>query len=120
MHHTHTHTHIHTHTHAHTLLGNCKHSLSHTHTHTYIYTHNSHTLTHTPLSHQLFDLIRSERPSALEKVVPISGDCGEPGLGVGESDQELLAENVSVIFHLAATIKFDEPIRSVEGILPHF
>ena len=60
---------------------------------------------------QLFDLVRSERPAALEKVVPISGDCGEPGLGIGESDLQLLSENVSIIFHLAATIKFDEPLR---------
>ena len=73
----------------------------------------SHTHTHTL---QLFDLIRSERPAALEKVVPISGDCWEPGLGIGESDQQLLAENVSIIFHLAATIKFDEPIRSVKAL----
>ena len=62
---------------------------------------------------QLFERIRSERPSALEKVVPISGDCGEPGLGIGESDQQLLADSVSIIFHLAATIKFDAPLRSV-------
>lgn len=76
-------------------------------------------LTHTH-TYQLFDLIRSERPSALEKVVPISGDCGEPGLGIGESDRELLAENVSVIFHLAATIKFDEPLRSVKATVISF
>ena len=60
-------------------------------------------------------MIRSERPSALEKVVPISGDCGEPGLGIGESDQQQLTENVSIIFHLAATIKFDAPLRSVKA-----
>ena len=47
-------------------------------------------------------------------MIPISGDCGDPGLGIGESDRDLLAENVSVIFHLAATIKFDEPLRSVK------
>ena len=32
-------------------------------------------------------------------------------MGIGESDLQLMTENVSVIFHLAATIKFDEPLR---------
>ena len=34
------------------------------------------------------------------------------GLGLGEEDMKVLTENVSVVFHLAATIKFDAPLRS--------
>ena len=60
---------------------------------------------------QLFDKVRSDNPAALSKVVPILGDITEPGLGIGETDLELLEENVSIVFHLAATIKFDAPIR---------
>ena len=60
---------------------------------------------------QLFDKVRSDNPAALSKVVPILGDITEPGLGIGETDLELLKENVSIVFHLAATIKFDAPIR---------
>ena len=70
----------------------------------------AHTHTHTH-TRQLFDKVRSENPAALGKVVPILGDITEPGLGIGEADLELLKENVSIVFHLAATIKFDAPLR---------
>ena len=35
----------------------------------------------------------------------------EPDMGLSEEDTQLLVENVAVVFHLAATIRFDEPIR---------
>ena len=47
----------------------------------------------------------------MEKIVPIMGDISEPGLGIKEEDVKLLMENVAVVFHLAATIKFTAPLR---------
>ena len=49
----------------------------------------------------------------LDKVVPIIGNISEPMLGIGEEDVKLLSENVSVVFHLAATVKFDAPVRYI-------
>ena len=63
------------------------------------------------ISLQLFDSIRESCPEALDKVVPISGDISEPNLGIGDEDAKLMADNVSVVFHLAATVKFDAPLR---------
>lgn len=63
------------------------------------------------LGSQCFDAVRESCPETLDKVVPISGDISEPNLGVGDEDAKLLSENVSVVFHLAATVKFDAPIR---------
>jgi len=34
-----------------------------------------------------------------------------PGLGISKSDVRILAENVSVVFHSAATVRFDEPLQ---------
>ena len=59
----------------------------------------------------MFDTLRSNQPEVLDKVVPVVGDIAGPGLGLGEEDLQLLVENVEVVFHLAATIRFDAPIR---------
>ena len=60
---------------------------------------------------QLFDQIRNTTPEVLEKLVAVEGDIMEPGLGISEEDTELLATCVSVVFHAAATVKFDEAIK---------
>jgi fatty acyl-CoA reductase len=39
------------------------------------------------------------------------GDITEPALGIRPSDQQLLAQTVSVVFHSAATVKFDEALK---------
>ncbi|EEB14253.1 male sterility domain-containing protein, putative [Pediculus humanus corporis] len=59
----------------------------------------------------LFDKLRKERPAELHKIVPIMGDITEPELGISQSDQNLLIKTVSVVFHSAATVKFDEALK---------
>lgn len=41
----------------------------------------------------------------------ISGDCTLPDLGLSEEDKKLLAAEVSIIYHFAATIRFDESLK---------
>lgn len=50
------------------------------------------------------------------KVAPISGDCLKPNLGISESDRNLLQEEVSIVFHVAATVRFDAPLRDAAYI----
>ncbi|KAL0858675.1 hypothetical protein ABMA27_011167 [Loxostege sticticalis] len=58
---------------------------------------------------QVFDNIRQSNPSQLDKMVIVSGDITKPELGLsGESIAEL--RNVSIVFHSAATLKFDEAL----------
>lgn len=45
------------------------------------------------------------------KIVPVAGDVTEPELGISEEDQNLLIHCVSVVFHSAATVKFDEALK---------
>lgn len=33
------------------------------------------------------------------------------GLGINTEDQQLLINEVSIIFHLAATVRFDDPLK---------
>ena len=47
----------------------------------------------------------------MNKLVPVSGDITLPGLGLSPSDVKMLTDNVSVVFHSAATVKFDEELK---------
>ncbi|CAH0402959.1 unnamed protein product [Chilo suppressalis] len=59
---------------------------------------------------QLFDVLRGKNPKQLEKLNLIPGDITRPNLGLNETSVAEL-HNVSVVFHLAATIKFNEQLE---------
>ncbi|XP_059487923.1 putative fatty acyl-CoA reductase CG5065 [Neocloeon triangulifer] len=63
------------------------------------------------LNAQIFDGLRKEQPDALSKLIVVAGDITQPELGISAADQRLLTENVSVVFHSAATVKFDEALK---------
>ncbi|KAJ8938151.1 hypothetical protein NQ318_007011, partial [Aromia moschata] len=46
-----------------------------------------------------------------EKIVPVVGDVSIDGLGLKESDIDLLINNVSVVFHMAATLKLEAKLK---------
>lgn len=41
----------------------------------------------------------------------ISGDISTTALGISESDLCLLKDKVNIVFHTAATVKFDEDLK---------
>ncbi|XP_015117036.1 putative fatty acyl-CoA reductase CG5065 [Diachasma alloeum] len=59
----------------------------------------------------VFDRIKSECPSAVNKVIAVSGDVSLPNLGLSEKDCLMLTQRVNVVFHSAATVRFDEPLK---------
>lgn len=63
------------------------------------------------LNSPLFDRIRNENPGNLKKVIPINGDITLNELGISEIDQITICQEVSIVFHSAATVKFDEKIK---------
>ncbi|KAI6187818.1 Fatty acyl-CoA reductase [Aphelenchoides besseyi] len=63
------------------------------------------------LQSPIFQRIREKDDELLKKLVPISGDLMEEGLGLSPADEKLLCETVSIVFHCAATVKFDEVLR---------
>lgn len=60
--------------------------------------------------HQLFEKLKRLNPSALSKLVPMYGDCMQLRLGMSPEDIQRL-RNVSVVFHLAASVRFDDPLK---------
>jgi len=59
----------------------------------------------------LFKRLKEVNPSCFKKVVAITGDITLPRLGMSNEDIATIIEKVSVIFHAAATIRFDEELR---------
>ncbi|KXJ73600.1 hypothetical protein RP20_CCG015450 [Aedes albopictus] len=63
------------------------------------------------LKHLVFDRIRETNRSQLDKVKLIRGDILSEGLEISESDRALLSENVEIIFHCAANVRFDQELK---------
>jgi fatty acyl-CoA reductase len=59
---------------------------------------------------QIFDEIKFKDPNLLKKLKIIDGDCMKKNLGISEEDEEKL-QSVSVIFHVAASTRFDDPLK---------
>lgn len=49
----------------------------------------------------------------------VAGDCSIAGLGLDLNDRQTLVSNISIIFHAAATIKFDESLKLAVDINVH-
>lgn len=45
------------------------------------------------------------------KCKAVAGDVSEFNLGLSEENRKMLSENVQLIYHCAATIRFDEPLK---------
>ncbi|XP_053622062.1 fatty acyl-CoA reductase wat-like [Plodia interpunctella] len=60
----------------------------------------------------VFDLLKEQHPKFRHKVVVVPADCEVAGLGLTLTDRQMLTEKVNIIFHSAATVKFDEHLRA--------
>ncbi|XP_064076069.1 fatty acyl-CoA reductase 1 [Vanessa tameamea] len=66
------------------------------------------------LNDALFEKLRKMRGSIeplLEKLQIISGDASAPDLAISHDDRELIIDNVNIVIHAAATIRFDEELK---------
>jgi fatty acyl-CoA reductase len=63
------------------------------------------------LDEPLFDNLRRDQPDFTRKVHAVPGDVVEEGLGLQDDQRSFLEENIHVVFHSAATVRFDEPLR---------
>jgi alcohol-forming fatty acyl-CoA reductase len=59
---------------------------------------------------KLFDVLREENPKALDKLIAIRGNVEAMGIGLTPESLEQLRD-VSVIFHSAASVRFDDMLQ---------
>lgn len=62
-------------------------------------------------NNKLFDLVRAQDKKFQEKLVIIEGDMLFPGLGINETNRKMLQNKTNIVFHSAATVNFNEPLK---------
>lgn len=70
----------------------------------------------TPLFDQVRALASNSGQSIGDRVIVVEGDVTHANLGLSEQNLLRIMNEVSVIFHSAATVKFDEPLKQSIGI----
>lgn len=65
------------------------------------------------LNSALFEKVKEQRGlEELRKAVTVvSGDVSLPGLGISPEDRTMLAEKITIVYHGAATVRFDELLK---------
>lgn len=59
----------------------------------------------------VFERLRTKDPEAIKKIIPVAGDLHSDNLGLSESDLNTLTNDVSVVFHMAATLKLEATLK---------
>lgn len=55
-------------------------------------------------------MLKSQNPDSIAKIKSVVGDVRELGLGLSLQEQQLLIDEVNVIFHIAASVRFDDSL----------
>lgn len=55
--------------------------------------------------------MKYEHPQFLKKIIPIEGDCRLPSLGISVENRDTLLSQVSIVFHIAANVKFNIKLK---------
>ncbi|XP_072948456.1 fatty acyl-CoA reductase wat-like [Epargyreus clarus] len=67
---------------------------------------------HEILSDPVYDPLKKLYPNFTDKIIPIDGDVRELKMDLSEDDWKTITEEVNVIFHMAATVNFQEDVRT--------
>ncbi|XP_015108885.1 putative fatty acyl-CoA reductase CG5065 [Diachasma alloeum] len=68
------------------------------------------------LKSPLFNKLRNDDAHVFNKIVLVEGDLKLPNIGISASDRISLMNNVSVVFHCAADMKFDAELKDITSV----
>lgn len=61
-------------------------------------------------------MIKEKHPEKIEKIILVEGDTTCHDLALSSEDKQKLMDKVSVVFHMAANIKFDLTLKEAVTI----
>ncbi|XP_063709209.1 fatty acyl-CoA reductase wat-like [Culicoides brevitarsis] len=64
----------------------------------------------------LFDTIKKSNPSFNKKIFCVSGDISKENLGISPEEYQILCQEVNIVLHVAATVKFNEKLATALNI----
>lgn len=67
----------------------------------------------------MFAELNKLKPTARNRLVPIPGDCQFSNLGISPPDRQTLLDEVEIVMHSAATVRFNEPLYNALAINVH-
>ncbi|CAH0716054.1 unnamed protein product, partial [Brenthis ino] len=59
----------------------------------------------------LFDRLKNEKPESFAKIIPLQGDVLFNNFGLSDREIENISKEVSVLFHFAATLRLEAPLK---------
>ncbi|CAG4986216.1 unnamed protein product [Colias eurytheme] len=65
---------------------------------------------------KVFDKLREVSPKAFDKLRPVAGDIESQDLGISPHDREELHRECQIVFHIAASVRFDSFIRDAVNL----
>ena len=68
------------------------------------------------LKNKIFDKIREKTPEVMDKLACIPGDINEPNIGLNENGLKILHDKIDIVFHVAATVRFNEALRNAANL----
>ncbi|XP_063898654.1 putative fatty acyl-CoA reductase CG5065 [Helicoverpa armigera] len=63
------------------------------------------------LKDPVYNMVRKKKPNFVEKIIPVAGNVADIRLGMSDQDWAIVTKEVNVIFHMAATTRFDEALK---------
>lgn len=73
-------------------------------------------INNTEFLRQLFLRLKTEVPDFRSKITAVAGDVSQLDLGLSAEDRISLVQNVNIVIHGAATVRFDEFVRTAVHI----
>ncbi|CRK92432.1 CLUMA_CG005999, isoform B, partial [Clunio marinus] len=68
------------------------------------------------LKNNIFEKIREKTPEVFKKLVCIPGDINDNDVGLNEADFKTLQSKIDIVFHVAATVRFNEPLKGAANL----
>lgn len=64
----------------------------------------------------MFDEFRLNDPAQLQKICVVTGDISIDNLGLNDIEEQLLINDVHAVFHCAASVRFDYPLKTAVNL----
>lgn len=61
-------------------------------------------------------MINERTDKVFSKLIPVIGDVSEESLGISPEDRQTIINNVHVVIHSAASLDFNQPLRTTVNI----
>lgn len=52
----------------------------------------------------------------MHKLIGVSGDISQPLIGLADAERQRLLDTVDIVFHSAATVRFDQPLKEAANL----